>query len=145
MDLKDTVNLPKTAFPMRGQLAEREPLQVKAWLEGKVYEQILRKNAGREKFVFHDGPPYANGSIHLGHFLNKVLKDIVVKHASLSGRLADFVPGWDCPGPPIGLQGDKQLGPKNRDMSASAFRRACRKSAEAQVEGQRGGFQRLGV
>src|SRR5207302_700798 len=88
MDLKDTVNLPRTGFPMRAQLAEREPAQVKAWQEAKVYEQILRKNAGREKFVFHDGPPYANGPIHLGHFLNKVLKDIVVKHASLSGRLA---------------------------------------------------------
>src|SRR2546430_9600140 len=91
MDLKDTVNLPRTAFPMRAQLAEREPAQVKAWLEGKVYEQILRRNAGHERFVFHDGPPYANGSIHLGHFLNKILKDIVVKHASMSRKLSDFV------------------------------------------------------
>src|SRR5438128_4621249 len=145
MDLKDTVNLPRTGFPMRAQLAEREPAQVKAWQDGKVYEQILRKNAGREKFVFHDGPPYANGPIHLGHFLNKVLKDIVVKHASMSGRLADFVPGWDCHGLPIELQVDKQLGPKKRDMSASDFRRACRKFAEEQVEVQRGGFLRLGI
>ena len=145
MDLKDTVNLPRTGFPMRAQLAEREPAQVKAWQEGKVYEQILRKNAGREKFVFHDGPPYANGPIHLGHFLNKVLKDIVVKHASMSGKLADFVPGWDCHGLPIELQVDKQLGPKKRDMSASDFRRACRKFAEEQVEVQRGGFLRLGI
>jgi isoleucyl-tRNA synthetase len=145
MDLKDTVNLPRTGFPMRAQLAEREPAQVKAWLEGKVYEQILRKNAGREKFVFHDGPPYANGPIHLGHFLNKTLKDIVVKHASMSGKLADFVPGWDCHGLPIELQVDKQLGPKKRDMSASDFRRACRKFAEEQVEVQRGGFLRLGI
>ena len=145
MDLKDTVNLPKTAFPMRAQLAEREPAQVKSWQDGKLYEQILRKNAGREKFVFHDGPPYANGPIHLGHFLNKVLKDIVVKHASLSGKLADFVPGWDCHGLPIELQVDKQLGPKKREMSASDFRRACRKFAEEQVEVQRGGFLRLGI
>ena len=145
MDLKDTVNLPRTAFPMRAQLAEREPAQVKAWIEGKVYEQILRRNAGREKFVFHDGPPYANGPIHLGHFLNKILKDIVVKHASMSGKLSDFVPGWDCHGLPIELQVDKQLGTRKRDMSASDFRRACRKFAEEQVEVQRGGFQRLGV
>src|SRR6267143_1570307 len=145
MDLKDTVNLPRTGFPMRAQLAEREPAQVKAWQEGKVYEQILRHNAGREKFVFHDGPPYANGSIHLGHFLNKVLKDIVVKHASMSGKLSDFVPGWDCHGLPIELQVDKQLGPRKREMSASDFRRACRKFAEEQVEVQRGGFLRLGI
>ncbi len=145
MDLKDTVNLPRTAFPMRAQLAEREPAQVKAWIEGKVYEQILRRNAGREKFVFHDGPPYANGSIHLGHFLNKILKDIVVKHASMSGRLSDFVPGWDCHGLPIELQVDKQLGAKKRDMSASDFRRACRKFAEQQVDVQRREFQRLGI
>src|SRR5438093_1130912 len=145
MDLKDTVNLPRTAFPMRAQLAEREPAQVKAWLEGKVYEQILRRNAGHERFVFHDGPPYANGSIHLGHFLNKILKDIVVKHASMSGKLSDFVPGWDCHGLPIELQVDKQLGAKKQHMSASEFRRACRKFAEEQVEVQRREFQRLGV
>ena len=145
MDLKDTVNLPKTAFPMRAQLAEREPAQVKAWLEGKVYEQILRKNAGRELFVLHDGPPYANGSLHLGHFLNKVLKDVIVKRASMSGKLADYVPGWDCHGLPIERQVDKQLGPKKREMSASDFRRACRRFAEEQVEIQRREFQRLGV
>ena len=145
MELKDTVNLPRTAFPMRAQLAEREPAQVKAWLEGKVYEQILRRNAGHERFVFHDGPPYANGSIHLGHFLNKILKDIVVKHASMSGKLSDFVPGWDCHGLPIELQVDKQLGAKKQHMSASEFRRACRKFAEEQVEVQRREFQRLGV
>ena len=95
MDLKDTVNLPKTAFPMRAQLAEREPGQVKAWLDGKVYEEMLRLHAGHEKFVLHDGPPYANGPLHPGHFLNKILKDIVVKRAAMSGKLADFVPGWD--------------------------------------------------
>ncbi len=145
MDLKDTVNLPKTAFPMRAQLAEREPAQVKAWLESKVYEELLGKNAGREKFLLHDGPPYANGSIHAGHFLNKILKDIVVKHAGMSGRLSDFVPGWDCHGLPIELQVDKQLGAKKRSMGASDFRRACRRFAEEQVEVQRREFQRLGV
>jgi len=145
MDLKDTVNLPRTAFPMRAQLAEREPAQVKAWLEGNIYEQLLRKNAGREKFVMHDGPPYANGSPHLGHFLNKILKDVVVKRAAMSGKLADFVPGWDCHGLPIELQVDKQLGAKKRQMAASDFRRACRRFAEEQVEVQRREFQRLGV
>ncbi|HYZ89792.1 MAG TPA: isoleucine--tRNA ligase [Myxococcales bacterium] len=145
MDLKDTVNLPKTGFPMRAQLAEREPAQVKAWLENKIYEHVLRKNAGQEKFVMHDGPPYANGSLHLGHFLNKVLKDVVVKRAAMSGKLADFVPGWDCHGLPIEQQVDKQLGPKKRQMSASDFRRACRRFADEQVEIQRREFQRLGV
>ena len=145
MDLKDTVNLPKTAFPMRAQLAEREPGQVKAWLDGKVYEEMLRLHAGHEKFVLHDGPPYANGPLHPGHFLNKILKDIVVKRAAMSGKLADFVPGWGCHGLPIEREVDKQLGAKKREMSASDFRRACRRYAEEQIEIQRRGFQRLGV
>src|SRR5438067_11912244 len=130
---------------MRAALAEREPVQVRAWLEAKVYEQLVAQNEGRERFILHDGPPYANGSLHLGHFLNKVLKDVVVKRAAMSGKLADFVPGWDCHGLPIELQVDKQLGSKKREMSASDFRRACRRFAEEQVEIQRREFQRLGV
>src|SRR5207248_4352276 len=132
VDLKETVNLPKTGFPMRAALAEREPIQVRAWLTGKVYEKLVAQNEGRERFVLHDGPPYANGSLHLGHFLNKVLKDVIVKRASMSGKLADYVPGWDCHGLPIERQVDKQLGPKKREMSASDFRRACRRFAEEQ-------------
>ena len=98
MDYRNTVHLPKTDFPMRASLGEREPVQVEAWQKEKVYEQLLGKNAGSPRFVFHDGPPYANGSIHQGHFLNKILKDLVVKYRLLSGRLADFVPGWDSKG-----------------------------------------------
>ncbi|GAC1342446.1 MAG: isoleucine--tRNA ligase [Myxococcales bacterium] len=145
MDIKDTLNLPKTAFPMRAALAEREPLQLKAWQEAKTYEAVLAHNAAGEKFVFHDGPPYANGSIHQGHFLNKILKDMVVKFQNQSGRLSDFVPGWDCHGLPIELQVDKQLGSKKRELTAGQFRRACRKYAEEQVEVQKREFQRLGV
>ena len=145
MDFRDTVHLPRTDFPMRASLAEREPQQVAAWQEAKLYDQIQAANAGREKFVLHDGPPYANGAIHAGHFLNKILKDMVVKYRSMSGRLADYVPGWDCHGLPIERQVDKQLGAKKRELSPGAFRRACRKFAEEQVEVQRLGFQRLGV
>jgi len=145
MDLKNTVNLPKTTFPMRAALSEREPVQVRAWLEAKVYEKLIEQNEGGERFILHDGPPYANGSLHLGHFLNKILKDMVVKAQLMSGRLSEYVPGWDCHGLPIELQVDKQLGPKKRQMTASDFRRACRKFAEEQVVLQREGFQRLGV
>jgi isoleucyl-tRNA synthetase len=145
MELKETVNLPKTAFPMRAALAEREPIQVRAWLESKVYEKLVAQNEGHERFILHDGPPYANGTLHLGHFLNKVLKDMVVKAQLMLGRLSEYVPGWDCHGLPIEQQVDKQLGPKKREMSASDFRRACRKFAEEQVVLQRDGFQRLGV
>lgn len=147
MDLRDTVNLPKTDFPMRASLAEREPVQVAAWAQGKLHEQMLAqaraKGAGR--FTLHDGPPYANGSLHAGHFLNKILKDMVVKYQSLAGKQAAFVPGWDCHGLPIELQVDKQLGAKKRDLTPGQFRRACRKYAEEQVEVQRREFQRLGV
>jgi isoleucyl-tRNA synthetase len=145
MDIKDTLNLPKTAFPMRAALAEREPLQLKAWQEAKVYEAVLAHNAQGEKFILHDGPPYANGSIHQGHFLDKILKDMVVKFQNQSGRLSDYVPGWDCHGLPIELQVDKQLGGKKRELTPGQFRRACRKYAEEQVEVQKREFQRLGV
>src|SRR5919204_497038 len=145
MDYRDTVHLPKTDFPMRAALSEREPAQVKAWEDDKVYEKLLQKNAGAEKFVFHDGPPYANGAIHQGHFLNKILKDLVVKYHLMAGRLADFVPGWDCHGLPIERQVDKHLGAKKRELSVGQFRRACRKYAEEQIELQRKDFKRLGI
>jgi isoleucyl-tRNA synthetase len=145
MDYRNTVHLPKTDFPMRASLGEREPVQVEAWQQEKVYQKLLAKNADAPRFVFHDGPPYANGSIHQGHFLNKILKDLVVKYRLLSGRLADFVPGWDCHGLPIERQVDKQLGAKKREMTASQIRRACRKYAEEQIDVQRREFQRLGI
>jgi isoleucyl-tRNA synthetase len=145
MDFKDTVHLPRTDFPMRANLGEREPLQIKAWQEEHLYQKLLDKNARAEKFVFHDGPPYANGSIHQGHFLNKILKDLVVKYHLVAGRLADFVPGWDCHGLPIERQVDKQLGAKKREMTPGQVRRACRKYAEEQIDVQRREFIRLGV
>ena len=145
MDIKDTVHLPKTSFPMRAALSENEPRQVQAWQDEKVYDKLLAKNASAERFVFHDGPPYANGSIHQGHFLNKILKDLVVKFHLMTGHLTDFVPGWDCHGLPIERQVDKQLGPKKRELTPGQFRRACRKYAEEQIEVQRREFMRLGV
>ena len=140
MDYRETVHLPKTGFPMRAALSEREPAQVKAWEDAKVYEKLLEKNARAEKFVFHDGPPYANGAIHQGHFLNKILKDLVVKYHLMAGHLTDFVPGWDCHGLPIERQVDKQLGGKKLEMTPGQFRRACRKFAEEQIDLQRRDF-----
>jgi len=145
MDLKDTVNLPKTDFPMRADLAVREPAQLQAWHDEKLYERLVEARKDAQKFVFHDGPPYANGSIHQGHFLNKILKDIIVKHQLMAGKLCDFVPGWDCHGLPIERVVDKQLGAKKREMTPGQIRRACRKYAEEQVDVQREGFKRLGI
>ncbi|HUJ26875.1 MAG TPA: isoleucine--tRNA ligase [Myxococcales bacterium] len=144
MDFKETVHLPKTSFPMRASLGENEPKQVQAWQDEKVYEQLLAKNAAGRKYVMHDGPPYANGSIHQGHFLNKILKDLVVKFHLCSGHLTDYVPGWDCHGLPIERQVDKMLGAKKREMSPGDVRRACRKYAGEQIEIQRREFMRLG-
>src|SRR5712664_1811492 len=145
VDYRNGVHLPKTDFPMRAALSEREPAQVKAWEDEKVYDKLLEKNASAPKFVFHDGPPYANGPIHQGHFLNKILKDLVCKYHLMAHHLTDFVPGWDCHGLPIERQVDKQLGPKKREMSVGEFRRACRKYAEEQIDLQRKDFKRLGI
>ena len=110
MDWKATLNLPRTEFPMKANLAQREPATVKRWAEERVYERLLEQNAGRPRFVLHDGPPYANGHIHLGTALNKVLKDVIVKHRAMTGRRAPYVPGWDCHGLPIELNVEKELG-----------------------------------
>ncbi len=131
-DYKETVNLPKTAFPMKANLPKQEPERV-AWREGAP------------TFLLHDGPPYANNHIHQGHILNKVLKDIVVKHRAMAGCRAPYVPGWDCHGLPIELQVDKELGKKKREMRIAEFRRACRAYAEKWLEVQREEFRRLGV
>src|ERR1017187_7099664 len=135
--LKSTLNLPQTAFPMKANLPVNEPLRLKSWAGGDgtgqaLYDQIRRASAGRPRYILHDGPPYANGAIHLGHCLNKVLKDIIVKHASMDGKLSDFVPGWDCHGLPIELQVDKKLGPKKRELTPGQFRKACRAYAQEQ-------------
>jgi isoleucyl-tRNA synthetase len=141
-DYKNTLNLPDTPFPMRGDLAKREPGWVKAWREKKRYERIREKSAGRPKFILHDGPPYANGDIHIGHAVNKILKDIIVKAKTLSGFDAPYVPGWDCHGLPIELQVEKQHG---KDLAPAKFRALCRAYAGEQIERQKKDFIRLGV
>ena len=142
---KDTVNLPRTDFPMRGNLPTSEPAMLARWAEMDLYGQIRRRRAGAPTFVLHDGPPYANGQIHLGTALNKILKDIVVKSKSMAGFDAPYVPGYDCHGLPIELKVDRELGPKKREMPVADFRRACRAYAERFIGVMTGEFQRLGV
>ncbi len=148
MDYKETVNLPKTDFAMKANLPQREPEILRAWEEQGVFERLVTQNAARpgaRTFVLHDGPPYANGDIHIGHALNKVLKDVIVKYRNLKGEVADYVPGWDCHGLPIELKVDKELGPKKREMDRPAIIEACRRSAEKWIDRQRTSFKRLGV
>ncbi|MDM7323350.1 MAG: isoleucine--tRNA ligase [Gammaproteobacteria bacterium] len=142
---KATLNLPETDFPMRGNLPQREPEILARWQEKNLYGRIRESCAGRPKFVLHDGPPYANGDIHLGHAVNKVLKDIIVKSKTLAGFDAPYVPGWDCHGLPIELQVEKKLGKAGDRVSVRDFRNACRAYAADQVERQKADFMRLGV
>ena len=142
-DYKKTLNLPQTDFPMRGNLANREPAMLKSWQEKDLYGMIREASKGREQFILHDGPPYANGDIHLGHAVNKVLKDIIVKSKTLSGFDAPYVPGWDCHGLPIELQVEKKIGKAGIKVDADKFRAACRVYAAKQVDKQREGFKRM--
>jgi len=144
-DYKPTLNLPETDFPMRGNLPNREPKQVQAWADASLYESVRSAMAGRPKFILHDGPPYANGNIHIGHAVNKVLKDMIVKSKGLSGFDAPFVPGWDCHGLPIELNVEKKKGKVGQKIGTTEFRQACRDYAQKQVDGQMADFQRLGV
>jgi isoleucyl-tRNA synthetase len=144
-DYKDTLNLPKTAFPMKGNLPRREPEILQRWEDMDLYGRLREAAAGRPRFVLHDGPPYANGDIHIGHAVNKVLKDIIVKSKTLSGFDAPYVPGWDCHGLPIELNVEKKVGKAGVKVDAATFRRACREYAARQVDGQRKDFIRLGV
>ncbi|HSE00742.1 MAG TPA: class I tRNA ligase family protein, partial [Burkholderiales bacterium] len=141
-DYKKTLNLPDTQFPMRGDLAKREPLMLKSWEERRFYDRIRAARRGAPRFVLHDGPPYANGDIHIGHAVNKILKDIVVKLQTLSGIDAPYVPGWDCHGMPIEAQIEKTHG---KNLSTAETQRLCRAYATEQVERQKRDFQRLGV
>ncbi len=141
-DYKDTLNLPDTPFPMRGDLAKREPGWIKQWQDKKLYEKLRTNAKGRPLFVLHDGPPYANGDIHIGHAVNKILKDIIVKSATLDGFDAPYVPGWDCHGLPIELVVEKTHG---KHIPAAKFRELCREYAASQVERQKADFIRLGV
>ncbi len=144
-DYKATLNLPRTDFPMKAELARREPEQIRAWDAMGLEQKIRAAARGRPKFLLHDGPPYANGNIHIGHALNKTLKDFVVRSRSMMGFDAPYVPGWDCHGLPIEKQVDKKLGSKKREMDAVAIRKACREYAESFVEIQREEFRRLGI
>ncbi|MFI2813087.1 isoleucine--tRNA ligase [Microbulbifer sp. JSM ZJ756] len=144
-DYKATLNLPATDFPMRGNLPQREPKTLKKWQDGKLYEKIRAARAGREQFILHDGPPYANGDIHIGHSVNKILKDIIVKSKTLSGFDAPYVPGWDCHGLPIEHRVEKKVGKAGAKVDHRTFRQKCRDYAAKQVEGQKKDFIRLGV
>ena len=144
MDYKDTLNLPKTAFPMRANLPQNEPRQVEKWDHERTYFQALEANAQQRTFILHDGPPYANGNIHIGHALNKILKDIIVKYQSMTGHAAPYVPGWDCHGLPIELQVEKNLGrAKKLAMSKAEIRRLCKEYAEKYISIQRDEFRNI--
>ncbi|HSB72424.1 MAG TPA: isoleucine--tRNA ligase [Candidatus Methylomirabilis sp.] len=145
MDYKATLNLPKTDFPMRANLAEREPEILREWERDGLYTRLREARRGREMWILHDGPPYANGHIHMGHALNKILKDMVVKSRSMAGYDAVYVPGWDCHGLPIEHQVDKELGSKAQEVSIPEKRRMCRAYARKFIDIQREEFKRLGV
>lgn len=144
-EYKDTLNLPETGFPMRGNLANREPEMLERWYKEDLYGEIRKAKKGKKSFVLHDGPPYANGDIHIGHALNKILKDIIIKSKTLSGFDAPYIPGWDCHGLPIELMVEKKVGKPGQKVTAAEFREKCREYAAGQVEGQKESFKRLGI
>ena len=145
MDYKETLNLPKTDFPMKANLVKKEPELIKNWDEQKLYQKIRESSRGRKQYMLHDGPPYANGHIHMGTAFNKVLKDIIIKSRQMSGYDSPYVPGWDCHGLPIEHKVDTELGPKKMKMSQAEIRQECRKYAEKFIDIQRMEFKRLGV
>ena len=144
-DYKDTLNLPKTGFPMRANLANREPNMLKNWYEKDLYQKIRSAKKGKKTFILHDGPPYANGDIHIGHSVNKILKDIIIKSKTLADFDAPYVPGWDCHGLPIELKVEQKHGKPGKKLTPAEFRVKCREYAARQVDGQRKDFKRLGV
>lgn len=143
-DYKETLNLPKTGFPMKANLAEREPVMIQFWEDMKIYEQLQERRKASDHYILHDGPPYANGHIHIGHALNKILKDIIVKYKSMKGFYSPYVPGWDCHGLPIELQVDKNLGKKKDTLTILEKRKLCKDYAAQFVDIQREEFKRLG-
>jgi len=145
MEYKDTLNLSRITFPMKANLNNKEPKQLEEWEEQGLYKKIRAKAEGREKFILHDGPPYANGNIHLGTAMNKILKDIIIRSKQMSGFDAPYVPGWDCHGLPIEHNVDKKLGSKKKDMTAAEIRGECRNYANRFIDIQREEFKRLGV
>src|SRR5437870_3542717 len=145
-DDKNTLNLPHTKFSMKANLANAEPAILKQWESSALYKQLREKNHGKPKYILHDGPPYANGHIHIGHALNKILKDIIVKYKTLAGFRAPYRPGWDTHGLPIELEVEKKVGRKARaEMPIVEVRRLCREYADKFVDIQGRDFRRLGV
>ncbi|MGA0150998.1 MAG: isoleucine--tRNA ligase, partial [Luminiphilus sp.] len=144
-DYKSTLNLPQTDFPMKANLAQREPDRLKAWQAMDLYGQMRQVGKGKPTFILHDGPPYANGELHVGHAINKILKDIIIKSKTLSGFDAPYVPGWDCHGLPIELNVEKKVGKPGHKVTAAEFRQHCRDYAHKQVEAQKADFVRMGV
>jgi len=145
MDYKQTLNLPKTKFPMKANLPNKEPEHLKNWENLNLYERLREQSKNRKRFILHDGPPYANGNIHIGTALNKILKDIIVRSRQMAGFDAIYVPGWDCHGLPIEHNVDKELGKKKRELSKVAIRKKCRAYAEKYIDIQKNEFKRLGV
>lgn len=144
-DYKNTLNLPETGFPMRGDLAKREPQMLERWYKEGLYQAIRKAKSGKKTFILHDGPPYANGSIHIGHSVNKILKDIIIKSKGLAGFDSSYIPGWDCHGLPIEHKVEQIVGKPGEKVSAAEFRAKCREYAKEQIEGQKADFIRLGV
>ena len=145
IDLKKTINLPRTDFPMKAALPATEPRWIEFWDQMNLYARLRDGRRGRPTYVLHDGPPYANGNIHLGQALNKILKDIVVKSRSMMNMDAPYVPGWDCHGLPIEHRVDRELGEKKKNLTDLEVRSLCRRYAEKYIGVQREEFRRLGV
>ena len=145
LDVKSTLNLPRTAFPMKANLPQSEPRQLAEWEEKRLYQRVLEARAGAPVYLLHDGPPYPTGDIHLGQALNKILKDMVVKSKTMAGFRTPYVPGWDCHGLPIEVKVEKELGGKKGSVSTAEFRGMCREFATRYVEAHRRDFKRLGV
>src|SRR3954466_4048486 len=142
---KDTLNLPQTTFAMEAKLVANEPARLKKWQDAKLYEQIQSARADAPKWVLHDGPPFANGDIHIGHVINHVLKDVVVRFHTMQGFLSPYVPGWDCHGLPIEHKIQQEIGPKIREMPPQDVRKRCHDYAQKYIDVQRGQLKRLGV
>ncbi|NUF28254.1 isoleucine--tRNA ligase [Gilliamella sp. ESL0254] len=144
-DYKNTLNLPETGFPMRGDLAKREPAMLQNWYDKELYRKIRQVKKGKKAFILHDGPPYANGKLHIGHAVNKIIKDIIIKSKGLSGYDSPYIPGWDCHGLPIEQKVEEQVGKPGVKVSPAEFRQICRDYAASQVELQKADFIRMGV
>ncbi|MCK5768149.1 MAG: class I tRNA ligase family protein, partial [Candidatus Atribacteria bacterium] len=145
MEYKNTLNLPKTKFKMKANLAKEEPKLLKFWEENNIYEKICDKKKNLKKYILHDGPPYANGNIHIGTAYNKILKDIILKSRRMAGFQAPYIPGWDCHGLPIEHNVDQELGEKKNTIPKISKRGACRKYAQKWIKTQKDEFKRLGV